>query len=205
MYTYRKIGGSKPPKPTNHLPAGKMAGRSATNGQSCPSAFRSWMKVRRSKYPFDRVSAYKVRESHGNLEYEGRAVASIAQYLTTKPGYGRAGILVNCTEENKAVRLKRVPNKIAYELGYNLIPAVAALTVEGVPEGEIFTFITSIKPKVDQLLDDCEAVRLATARSIQGEYGAMRQGRSEMAVLCEHALDIADQAVAFCRQHGVLH
>lgn len=98
-----------------------------------------------------------------------------------------------------------MPNNIAYELGYNLIPAIAALSVEGVPEAEISTFITSIKPQIDRLLDDCEAVRLATARSIQPEYGAMRQGRSEMAVLCKDALNIADQAVAFCRQHGVLH
>lgn len=205
MYTYRQIGGSKPPKPTNHLPAGGMASRSANKGQSCHSAFRSWMKMRRSKYPFDRVSAYKVRESRSNLEYEGRAAASVAQYLTTKPGYGRAGILVSCTEVDKAVRLKRIPNNIAYELGYNLIPALAALTVEGVPEADISNFITSIMPKVDRLLNDCEAVRLATARSIQREYGSMRQGRSEMAVLCERALNIADQAVAFCRQHGVLH
>jgi hypothetical protein len=109
-----------------------------------------------------------------------------------------------CTTEDKATWLKDLPGHIARELGYNLIPAIEALTVEGVPAGDINTFIQSIKPQVDQLLVDCDAIQTGISRSIQGEYDAMKAGNSELIRICNEALDIADLAVAFCEQHGVL-
>jgi hypothetical protein len=113
-------------------------------------------------------------------------------------------MLLGCTEEDKAYRLKRVPHIIARELGYNLIPAIQALTVEGVPPADIAGFIQSIKPQVDQLLADCDAIQTGTSRSIQPEYDALKAGNSSMERICAEALRIADLAVDFCEQHGVL-
>jgi hypothetical protein len=89
-------------------------------------------------------------------------------------------------------------------MGYNLIPAIEALTLEGVPEAGIATFLLSIKPQVDQLLADCDAVQMATARSIKSEYAAMKAGTSSMEQICADALSIAELAAAFCERHGVL-
>ena len=58
---------------------------------------------------------------------------------------------------------------LAYELGYNLISALQALNVEGVPEPTIDRFIQSIKGDVCQLLKDCGAVQTDTGRSVKGE------------------------------------
>jgi hypothetical protein len=168
------------------------------------SVFRSAMRERKTSYPFDRISAYKVRESGDNLQHECRVVASISEYLRARPCDRHSSILVGCVESDKSVRLKRIPHNIARELGYNLIPAIEALTVEGVPAAAIGTFIRSIKPEVDQLLADCEAVERATARSITPEYERMKAGSSLMERICADALDIAEQAVVFCMQHGVL-
>jgi hypothetical protein len=76
---------------------------------STHDVFRAAMKERRNTYPFDHISAYKVRECKGNLQHGVKVVASIAQYQRTRPGYGRSGILVGCTEDDKAQRLKRTP------------------------------------------------------------------------------------------------
>jgi hypothetical protein len=162
------------------------------------------MRERRAKHPFDRISAYKIRESRDNLQHGLNVVASVSEYLRTRPGYARCGILVGCTEEDKAQRLKRTPAIIARELGYNLFPALEALTVEGVPEADIAAFLVSIKPDVDQLLLDCDAVQRTTAGSIQFEYAAMKAGGSDMERICAEALRIAEQAVGFCELHGVL-
>ncbi len=110
---------------------------------------------------------------------------SISAYQRARP-CNRNGILVGCTGEDKAYRLNRIPQNIAHELGYNLIPAIEALTLEGVPAANILGFIQSIKPQVNQLLTDCDAV------------GARK---SNMERICAEALRIAEQAVAFCERH----
>ncbi len=162
------------------------------------------MRERETSYPFTQISAYKVRESRDNLQRECAVVASIAEYLRARPSDRRGSTLLGCTPEDKAHRLKRTPHIIARELGYNLIPAIEALTVEGVPAGDIATFIGSIKAQVDQLLVDCDAIQTEISRSIQGEYDGMKAGNSELMRICNEALDIADLAVAFCERHGLL-
>lgn len=168
------------------------------------TVFHSAMRERKTNYPFDCISAYKVRESGDNLQHECRVVASISGYLCARPCDRHSSMLVGCVESDKSVRLKCIPHNIAHELGYNLIPAIEALTSEGVPAAAIATFIRSIKPQVEQLLADCDAVERATSSSIQPEYARMKAGSSRMERICADALDIAEQAVEFCKQRGVL-
>lgn len=167
--------------------------------------FRAAMKQRKANHPFDRISAYKVRESRDNLHHETNVVGSIGEYLRAPRGvYSRSGILVGCTEGDKAQRLKCIPHNIVRELGYNLIPALMALHLEGVSEADIIAFLQSIKPQVDRLLADCDAIQMTTERSIKSEYAALKAGYSPLVALSADALDIAEQAVAFCKEHGVL-
>ena len=112
-------------------------------------------------------------------------------------------LLGGCTTEDKAVWLKDLPGNLARELGENLIPAVQALNVEGVPEAAINGFVQSVKGKVCQLLKDCDAMQTETGHSVQGEYARMKAGWSEMLRICHEALAIADRAVALCDNHEV--
>lgn len=205
MYTRRGTAGAKPPKPPNHLRVGQVDRSNRALNSPCQAIFRAAMKQRKANHPFKRVSAYKVRDSWYNLHHEANVVASIAEYLRAPRGsYGRSCILVGCTEEDKAYRLKRVPEIIAHQLGYNLIPALMALGVEGVSEADIIAFLQSIKPQVDRILTDCDAIQVATARSIKSEYAALKAGYSPLEAVCADALDVAEQAVTFCKEHGVL-
>lgn len=168
------------------------------------SVFRAAMKRRISNHPFDRISAYKIRECRDNLQHNLNTVASIAEYLCARQSYRPPSMLVGCTEEDKGYRLKRVPEIVADELGYNLIPAVKALALEGVPAVDINLFILNIKLRVNRLLADCDAVQRATARSIKPEYAALKAGYSSMEQISADALYIADQTVEFCKSHGLL-
>lgn len=168
------------------------------------SVFRAAMKRRITNHPFDRISAYKIRECRDNLQHNLKTVRSIADYLRASPGDRHSNMLVGCTEEDKGYRLKRVPEIVADELGYNLIPAVKALAREGVPAVDINLFIRTIKPLVDRLLADCDAVQLATAPSIKPEYAALKAGYSPMEQISTDALYIVEQAVEFCKLHGLL-
>lgn len=166
--------------------------------------FRAAMKRRKANHPFERVSAYKIRESRDNLQHNLKTFRSIAEYLRARSGDRCSSMLVGCTEEDKAYRLKRVPQIVADELGYNLIPALMALGLEGVPEADIIAFLQSIKPEVDRILVDCDAIQMATQRSIKSEYAALKAGYSPLAALCADALHVAELAVAFCKAHGAL-
>ena len=171
---------------------------------TCQAVFRSSIRDRRTNHPLDRASAYKLRESRDNLQHGRDVVASIADYQRARPCDRHSVSLVGCTPEDTASFLKRFPGIIARELGYNLIPAIEALTVEGVAADDILTFIQSIKPQVDQLLVDCDAIQTGNARSIKPEYDGMKAGDSRIMRICDEALDIADLAVAFCERHRVL-
>lgn len=193
-YTYVKAGALKSPKSPNPQ----------TKGGTCKTLFRAALKERRGKYPFTRISAYKVRECFENLRHERDVVVSIARYLQSPASERRSSMLLGCTSDDKARRLRAVPEIIARELGYNLVPAVEALHLEGVPAADVAGFIQHIKPQVDQLLSDCDAVREATNASIRSEYTALAEGRSAMATACADALRVADYALQFCKMHRVL-
>ena len=149
-------------------------------------------------------SAYKIRESRDNIEHELRVVLGLEVYLSSKPSRRNPYALVGCTPEDKAERLKKIPHAIATELGKNLIPAIEALHVEGIPKQDVDAFVASLKSSVFKLLDDCDDVLAVTTRSIRDEYGAVRNGTSGSEQICRDALRIADAAMDFAKKYGVL-
>lgn len=167
------------------------------------TTFNRAMRDRLANRPFVDISAYKVRESRGNIESTISTVTEIVDFVSRAETHLQPALLGGCTSEDKAIWLKDLPNNLAYELGYNLIPAIEALSVEGVPKTAIQIFIQSMTGSVHQLLHNCDAVQAATSRSIKGEYILMKQDRSEMLRVCKDALHLADRALAFCDAHGV--
>ena len=168
------------------------------------NVFLRAMEDRITNRPFDRISAYKIRESRDNIEHELRVVLGLEAYLSARPSSRNPYVLVGCTPEDKSQRLKKIPRVIARELGENLIPAVQALHVEGIPKKDVDAFVAILKPLVNKLLLDCDDVLAVTARSIKDEYGAVRNGTSGSEQICRDALRIADAAMDFAKRHGVL-
>jgi hypothetical protein len=161
------------------------------------------MEDRITKRPFDRISAYKIRESHHNISRMNNTLNEIIAVVSSGETHSVPILLGGCTTEDKSIWLKDLPGNLAEELGYNLIPAIQALNVEGVPEAAIDCFIQSIKADVCQLLKDCGALQADTGLSVKREYARMKVGCSEMLRICNEALAIADQSVSLCDTHAV--
>lgn len=166
-------------------------------------AFHRAMSERVSHRPFDRISAYKVRESRGNIESMIDTVNEIIAVVSSGEVHATSILLGSCTTSDKAAWLKDLPGNIAYELGSNLVPAVKALPVEGIPDTVIDHFILTNTGKVRQLLEDCDAMQKATGSSIMREYARMKAGHSEMLRICRNALSVANQAAVLCETYGV--
>jgi hypothetical protein len=201
MNTHSNVGGTKPAKQPNHIAVGRAPSPSKLGARAI---FRDARAKRIKERPFDRISAYKICESRDNIEHELRVVLGLEAYLWAKPSRRNPYALVGCTPEDKAQRLKKIPRVIATELGENLIPAIEALHVEGIPQQDVDAFVASLKSSVIKLLDDCDNVLAVTARSIRNEYGAVRNGTSGSEQICRDALRIADAAVDFAKKYGVL-
>jgi hypothetical protein len=167
------------------------------------NVFLSAMEDRITNHPFDNISAYKVRESRDNIIRMINTLNEIITVVSSGETHSVPILLGGCTTEDKSVWLKDLPGNLSHEFGYNLISAIQALNVEGVPEPKIDRFIQSIKGDVCQLLEDCDAVQTSTGRSVKGEYARMKAGCSETLRICNEALRIADQAKLFCQQHSV--
>ena len=161
------------------------------------------MEDRISNHPFDRISAYKVRESRDNIIRMINTLNEIIAVVSSGETHSVPILLGGCTTEDKSIWLKDLPGNLAEELGYNLIPAIQALNVEGVPQATIDRCIQSIKGGVCQLLKDCDALQADTGLTVKREYARMKAGCSEMLRICNDALVIVDQAVALCDTHRV--
>ena len=167
---------------------------------SCQQIFNDAKAERLNSRPFDRASAHKVRECHRTLERESEVVASIREYLAEPYDYYRSGCLVGCTPEDKAYRRKQVPGNIARQLGQDLIPAIEALTLEGIPALAVFAFANALAAPVQQLLKACDAIQTADSLSLNSAAAQLQA----CALVCDEALNIAEQAVKFCEQYAVL-
>jgi hypothetical protein len=158
---------------------------------------------REDDHPFDRLSAYKVRESRNNLRHELALLRSVQLYLATTKSMRRPAQLIGCTPDDMARRIKRVPTIIAEELGYNLMPAALALAVEGVSSRAVSRLASALLPRINALLAECDATKLICQMSASLLYHDLRTGSSPLPRLCRDALEIADGAAMLCEKHGV--
>jgi len=140
------------------------------------TAFLRAMEDRIANRPFETISAYKVRESRDNIARMLSTLTDIIAVVSSGKSYPVSILLGGCTTEDKAIWLKDLPGNLARELGENLIPAVQALNVEGVPEAAIDAFVQSIKGKVCQLLKDCDTMQTENWKKINPDiFGSMIQ------------------------------
>ena len=196
-----KMGGTKPPKPPNPLLGGRLTSPAKLGARAM---FHELRRKRIEERPFENGSAYKIRESRGYIEDELLVVQGLEAYLCAKPSRRDRYVLVGCTPDDKAQRLKKIPLAIVGQLGDNLTPAIEALHLEGIPQQDVDAFVASIKSPVLRLLDDCDDVWAVTARSIRDEYGVIKNGTSGSEQICRDALRIADAAIDFAKKYGVL-
>ncbi len=153
--------------------------------------------------PFETISAYKVRESRDNIAHVVATLTEIISVVSSGKAHSVPILLGGCTTDDKANWLKDLPSNLAGELGGNLVPAIHALTEEGVPQVAITSCVQSIKEDVNRLLENCGIMQAETSRTVKDEYARMKAGHSEMLRICKDALRIADRAVALCDTHGV--
>ena len=162
---------------------------------TCQDTFAAAQQRRRS-YPLD-AGAYKLREARHALLRMMETVDAIGDFLR-KPKSVTQGATIGlcCTTDDKDYWLKTLPEQVAEKLGYDILPAVAALAAEeNIAETDVVAELTSAQARSNQLLENCEAQQTRLKRGIKVEYAAIKSGCSDIYALLVDADRIAQRAL----------
>jgi hypothetical protein len=143
----------------------------------------------RINYPL-RSGRYKLEELMWAFRSYRETLGLVRDCVT---GKSRNTLLGACVISDKHVWLKRLPLDIANCLGYNLLPGLRALKLEGAQDVDIK--YPAIERECLELLDRLERVRTLIRKNINLEYHHMKSGGSLLEPLIDDALDITRQAL----------
>ncbi len=165
----------------------------------CRHAFDQGQASRR-KHPLTR-GAYKLRDTQQNLNRMIATLDAVGDYLRRRPQHRGPLPLGGCTTDDKAIYLKRIPTTLAKMFGYDVLPAIAALTGDGVPQHNVRQALGQIQRRVEYLLDECDVQHASLKKDIKAEYENMKAGYSELYGLLTDALDLVRDAQAVQEFH----
>lgn len=135
---------------------------------------------------------YRLVQLAGWLERDLEDVTEIRQLVS---GRSRRQTLNGCTSEDKHLWLKGLPTHIAYLLGYDLLPGLAALPEDGAPLEIVSRLIPILQADCVELVERLEHVRLTIKRSVGIEYDCMRSGQSMLEPPLRKALRMIDSSL----------
>jgi hypothetical protein len=162
--------------------------------ETCHQAFQRGLEDRKA-YSLS-SGARRLREALDGPHRVRETINNIAEDLRFKrrrSSYPRP--LGCCTSEEKATWLKSVPTMLAYDLGYNVIPAIRALRLDGVPDHVIRGCIDRAKEAVATIINQCEEARITLSYGIRLEYTRLRAGESTILPLVQSIEDLIEDAL----------
>ncbi|BDW86633.1 hypothetical protein [Roseicyclus marinus] len=167
--------------------------------RSCRRAFEKGQADRRA-HPLT-SGAYKLRDVIDSLTKDLAAINEIRDYLLNRKGYARPAYLVRCTSDDMAIWLKGLPEDLAHQFGYDVLPAIDALQGDGVPHLYVDAAVRQFTRRIHVYVDDCEIQRIRLKSGIAGEYASIRSGYSDLYGLITNGLRITHDALQVSDQN----
>ena len=138
----------------------------------------------------------KLRKIRWRLSRMQETMYQIEEYLKNPSHFYKGQILGHCcTTDDKAVWIKSIPAKVANHLGYDILPAIAALTNDSLSKRDTDATLAIANGMAKALLKDCERQENRLKGGISAEYNMMKTGYSEVHGLLVEADRIAEDAL----------
>ena len=157
-------------------------------------AFQEAINLRR-KYPLT-SGVDKLHDVRSSFLRMQETMCQIREYLKN-PGNFKKGQILGycCTTDDKAYWINSIPALVARRLGYDILPAIAALTNDGLSKRDTDIALATAKQRAKALLEDCERQQTQLKRGISVEYNMIKTGYSEVHGLLVEADRIAEDAL----------
>ena len=150
---------------------------------------------RRLKHPLT-SGAGKLREARSRLLRMQNTMYQIGKYLKNPSHFYKGQTLGHCcTTDDKAVWIKSIPAQVAELLGYNILPAIAALINDRLSKRDTEATLAIANGMAKALLKDCDQQEARLKAGISPEYDEMKTGFSEVHGLLVEADRIAEDAL----------
>ena len=160
----------------------------------CHDAFTE-AKIKRAQYPLP-SGVYKLEEARRELSRMKDTMDAARSYLRKPKKYIPGQMLGHCCNtDDKDDWLKTVPLHVADILGSQILPAIAALTGDGIAKTDVADEVSSAKGCAEKLLQDCETQYARLQSEIEREYRKMKTGYSDVYGLLNDADSIARRAM----------
>ena len=159
----------------------------------CHDEFRRALKQRLA-HPLT-SGAYKLAEARRDLLRCATTITNVAKHVCGETRLAQGRSFGSCTTDDAASWLKHLPAVIAHKTGYTILPAIAALAGDGIPQKQVDEYARRARIAADALVTQCDAVRAQIGQSIKPEYDAMKGDGSILLPLIVHALAIIDEAL----------
>ena len=149
----------------------------------------------RLEHPLD-SGEYKLRQVRWWLSRMQETMYRIGEYIKNPSHFYKGQILGHCcTTDDKAVWIKSIPAQVAKLLGYDILPAIAALTNGGLSKRDTHRTLEIANGMAKALLKDCERQEARSKGGISAEYDMVKTGYSEVHGLLVEADRIAEDAL----------
>jgi hypothetical protein len=150
--------------------------------KTCQDAFQRGLQNRKA-YPLS-SGARRLKESLDAPQHVSETLRNIAADLKLKArDYER--YFGACTSDDADVWLKSVPAQLAFDLGYDVLPAIQALTLDGVPIDVVSRCVARANSVIPIIIDHCEEARIALRRSVKREFRLMKTSGSTVQPLVD--------------------
>ena len=160
---------------------------------SKPTPLESFERGRRARLSYPLSSGrYKLVECSERLEQCVEEISRIRDYLN---GRRDRWAFMHCTVEDKHLWLKDLPSHVAYRLGYEVLPGLQALAVDGVDSTVIGIELPKFEGYCSSVVGQLEIAHMKIRKSINVEYDQMRSGRSLLEPQVRDAVGIAKRAL----------
>ena len=150
--------------------------------KTCQDAFQ-WGLQNRKAYPLS-SGARRLKESLDGPQRISETLRNIAEDLKFKRRGGER-YLGACTSDDVDVWLKSVPAQLAFDLGYDVLPAIYALAADGVPQAIVGKCSSRANSVIPTIIDQCEEARVALRRGVKREFRMMKSGGSTVQPLVD--------------------
>ena len=162
--------------------------------QTVKKAFQDAQNLR-PKHPINSGEC-KMRETRWRLSRMQNSMYQIGEYLKNQSHFYKGQTLGHCcTTEDKAFWIKSIPAKVAELLGYDILPAIAALTNDCLSKRDTYATLAIANGMAKALLKDCDQQEARLKAGISPEYDEMKTGFSEVHGLLVEADRIAEDAL----------
>lgn len=151
--------------------------------------------TKRQAHPLS-TGRYKLRECKNRVGRVKHTVKAIGDYWDGRSPYSAGSSLGCCTTYEAATWLKRLPMHLAEMLAYDVLPAIEALTGDGVAETDVRRELDIVQGLVQGVLTVCDAHHAKLKQGIAKKPGEVERDLSGLIRLIDEIEDIVNDALA---------